>query len=160
MKSWDYGSSAVYFITICTKDRFPFFGEIVPSANPYLKSTKIGKRALQCWLKIPDHFPFAEPNTFIIMPDHRHGILALNKPDYNKWEVNKFGPQSQNLASIIRGFKAGVKTFATRNDISFAWQQLYYEKRIKTALEFESVRKYILNNPARWIPKKSKWQRM
>jgi putative transposase len=29
LQNWDYGSNAAYFVTICTKNREHFFGEIV-----------------------------------------------------------------------------------------------------------------------------------
>jgi hypothetical protein len=56
------------------------------------------------------------------MPDHIHGILSINKPDKTSWNINKFGPQRNNLGSIIRGFKSSVKSYAILNDIEFLWQ--------------------------------------
>jgi hypothetical protein len=41
-----------------------------------------------------------------------HGIIIIDKPGENgpnRTGNNKFGPQLQNLASIIRGYKSGVK---------------------------------------------------
>jgi hypothetical protein len=29
--NWDYGSHGLYFVTICTKDRVPYFGDIILS---------------------------------------------------------------------------------------------------------------------------------
>lgn len=40
---------------------------------------------------------------------------------------NKFGPQSKNLASIMRGFKTGVKKYATTSNILFQWQSRFYD---------------------------------
>src|SRR4030065_172015 len=37
-----------------------------------------GKIAQQCWLKIPNHFPNAELDEFVIIPNHIHGIIVLN----------------------------------------------------------------------------------
>jgi len=74
-----------------------------------LQSSIIGDIANQYWLKIPEHFPFVELDEYVVMPNHVHGILFLNKPDYDTWQPNKFGPQSKNLGSVIRGYKAGVK---------------------------------------------------
>ena len=48
------------------------------------------------------------------MPDHVHGILFFHKPDSEAPQRSTFGPQRQNLASVVRGFKAGVKGWATR----------------------------------------------
>ncbi len=80
LKNWDYGSNAAYFITICTKNRAHFFGEI---ANRKMILTDIGEFAEKFWLEIPDHFPFIELGNFVVMPDHTHGILIINK-NYNQ----------------------------------------------------------------------------
>jgi putative transposase len=29
MANWDYGSQGLYYVTICTMDRVPYFGEII-----------------------------------------------------------------------------------------------------------------------------------
>jgi len=68
---WDYGSDAAYFITICTNDREPYFGEIVESKQ--MKLSEIGKYVYKCWSDIPSHFPFVILDAFIVMPDHIHG---------------------------------------------------------------------------------------
>jgi putative transposase len=31
------------------------------------------------WLEIPNHFPFVELGNFVVMPNHMHGILIINK---------------------------------------------------------------------------------
>jgi putative transposase len=110
--------------------------------------------AYQYWTEIPAHFPFVEMDEFIIMPDHLHGILLFNKSDSQSWQPNKAGPQSRNLASVIRGFKAGVKTYATTNNIEFQWQPRYYDRVIRNSNELERIRKYIAENPNKWTSEK------
>ncbi|WP_183565330.1 hypothetical protein [Mucilaginibacter sp. SP1R1] len=34
LAGWDYGAHGLYFVTICTKDRIPYFGEITQSDLP------------------------------------------------------------------------------------------------------------------------------
>jgi putative transposase len=48
---------------------------------------------------------------------------------------NKFGPQSQNLASIIRGFKIGITKYARLNRIDFYWQSRYHDHIIRNETE-------------------------
>jgi putative transposase len=64
--------------------------------------------------------------------------------------VNQFGPQSQNLASIVRGFKIGVTKYARRHQIPFAWQPRYHDHIIRNAAEHEHIRKYTIENPQKW----------
>jgi REP-associated tyrosine transposase len=172
LTGWDYGSNGLYYITICTKNRVHYFGDIISTQNvethnhaspqdisigtetynhASLQPTLIGQTAHNNWLDIPNHFPFVELDDFVVMPNHLHGILYINKPDKTDWQPNKFGSQSQNLASIIRNYKGSVKTHATINNIEFAWQPRYYDRIIRNEKEYANVREYIFNNPENWL---------
>ncbi|MEX2232741.1 MAG: hypothetical protein WD824_11305 [Cyclobacteriaceae bacterium] len=87
--------------------------------------TPIGKIAFQNWLDIPKHFPFVSLDEFVIMPDHIHGILCFKKPGYRERHLNSFGPQSQNLGSVLRNYKSATKAYATSHEIEFAWQSRF-----------------------------------
>jgi hypothetical protein len=76
LKQHDYTSGCSYFITICTHNRSHLFGEIV-DGSAVLNDT--GKKAHQCWLQIPNHFPNAKIDNFIIMPNHIHGIIHMQQ---------------------------------------------------------------------------------
>ncbi len=152
LKNWDYGSHGLYFITICTKDREYYFGDIHVETHNYasLQATAIGNIAEKFWKEIPQHFPFVELDAFVVMPNHIHGILFFNKPDYDEWSPNKFGPQSQNLASVIRAYKSSVKRQANINKITFEWRSRYYDHVIKSEKDLHNIRNYIFNNPEKW----------
>ena len=77
LHSWDYGSNAAYFVTICTAGRAHYFGKI---EQAQMQLSEMGKMAHQCWLAIPEHFPFVKLDTHIIMPNHVHGIIIIDKP--------------------------------------------------------------------------------
>ena len=64
--------------------------------------------------------------------------------------TNKFGLQSKNLASIIRGYKSAVTTYARKNNLQFAWQPLFHDHIIRDAIESKKIQKYIANNPKNW----------
>ncbi|HZH70215.1 MAG TPA: hypothetical protein VFD80_07190, partial [Flavobacteriaceae bacterium] len=138
LKNWDYGWNAPYFVTICTQNREHFFGKIMDGK---MVLSKIGHSANLCWNEIPNHFPFVELGAHIIMPNHVHGIIIINKFNDGRDEgtqnfaslhstghssidkpKNQFGPQSKNLASIIRGFKIGVTKNARLVNPNFSWQ--------------------------------------
>jgi putative transposase len=75
---WDYGWNGAYFITICTQNREHFFGKIVDSK--FIPS-QIGQLAKTIWREIPNKFQYVELGDFVVMPNHIHGILILDKPD-------------------------------------------------------------------------------
>lgn len=74
--NWDYGANAIYFITICTKNRQYFLGEC---KEDKMKLSTAGAIVQGFWYEIPKHFPFVDLGEFIVMPNHIHGILILNK---------------------------------------------------------------------------------
>ncbi len=80
LKNWDYSTNAAYFITICTQNREHFFGKII---NGEMHLNELGENATRFWLDIPKHFPFIELGNFVVMPNHTHGILIIDKTTNN-----------------------------------------------------------------------------
>jgi REP-associated tyrosine transposase len=158
LKGWNYASFGHYFVTICEKNRSCVFGDIYDGTVEF---TQLGLVAMGCWQGIPEHFPFVDLDSFCIMPNHIHGIIIINSgdsvetQDFASLHVNepgnKFGPQSKNLASIVRGFKIGVTKYARANDIDFVWQPRYHDRIIRDEQELFAVRTYIRNNPLEWV---------
>jgi REP element-mobilizing transposase RayT len=154
---YDYGANGCYYVTICTKNRTPYFGNIVETHNcASLQETQIGEIAEKFWTDIPNHFPFVILDQFVIMPNHIHGILFFDKSgvivetDNYPSLPNKFGRQSQNLGSVIRGFKSSLKRYANENNIDFEWQERFYDRIIRSNSGLTRVREYIFNNPQNW----------
>lgn len=158
LTGWDYGSHGLYFVTICTKDRINYFGKIENSNDTIvetqyfasLRMTDVRKVAYDNWLQIPTYHPYVELDEFVIMPDHIHAIIFINKPDKICWEGNRFGVQRNNLASIIRGYKSSVKQYAAVNNIEFQWQPRYYDRVIRNQQEYMNIKEYIYDNPNQW----------
>ncbi|MDD3050322.1 MAG: hypothetical protein PHR06_04185 [Candidatus Cloacimonetes bacterium] len=176
LKGWDYGWNASYFVTICTHNREYFFGKI---ESGKIKLSEIGKIAEKYWFEITQHFPFVKLGSFVVMPNHIHGIIIIDKTnvetqndfvvetqDNNMVVVetqnlaslqlrygetaNHFGPQSKNLASIIRGYKIGVTKNARIINPNFKWQPRYYDHIIRDEKSFYNISNYIINNPINW----------
>ena len=62
----------------------------------------------------------------------------------------RFGPQSGNLASVVRGIKSAVTKYANEHDIPFAWQPRYHDHIIRNQLEMNRIADYVQNNPMKW----------
>ncbi len=86
LQNWDYGRNAAYFVTICTADREHYFGKI---ENEEMILSEIGKNAYECWLEIPEHFPFVKLDVHVVMPNHVHGIIVIDKQDAGRNDINK-----------------------------------------------------------------------
>ncbi|MEL6972311.1 MAG: transposase [Bacteroidota bacterium] len=68
---------------------------------------------------------------------------------------NKFGPQSKNLAAIIRGLKGSVTKQARQINPDFAWQSRFHEHVIRNQKAYDNISEYIRNNPIEWWNKKA-----
>ena len=172
---WDYRANASYFLTICTANRERHFGEI---ANVEMTMSAIGQSAYNCWTQIPAHFPFVLFGAFVIMPNHVHGIIIIDKPDdidlvetfhatspiatsshdetlhvtslrKNK-KVQGISPKSHSLSAIVRSYKSAVTQYANQNAIPFAWQTRFHDRIIRNYDELNQTERYIDTNINNW----------
>jgi REP element-mobilizing transposase RayT len=112
------------------------------------------------WAAIPAHFPHVDIDVFVVMPNHVHGVLALNSGPV---EAQHAAPlrsgftnrpvTSGSLSAIVRSFKSA--TAKAINDLrnsrgSPVWQRNYYERIIRSEPELYRIREYIANNPVLW----------
>ncbi len=177
MQNWDYGWQGQYYITICTRGREFYFGEII---DGQMTLSEIGEIVKSEWLKSPKIRPDMnlELDEFVIMPNHFHGIIQIGNNKFNKFDdqniihrrdtthrvsttdktneqplqtgKNKFGPQKNNLSSIIRGFKSSVTKNARKINSDFGWQSGFYEHLIRDEKSLNTIQKYISENPENW----------
>jgi putative transposase len=146
LAGWDYSSPGHYFVTVCTKSHEEYFGEVV---GQEMVLSDLGRVARECWIAIASHFPFAAADAFVVMPNHVHGIVVITSEGPLS-AGNAFGPQSGNLAAVVRGYKVGVKKYATAHGRVFHWQPRFYEHVIRNEGALARIRNYIETNPQRW----------
>jgi putative transposase len=161
LEGYDYAQPGAYFITICTQDRVCLFGDIVDGV---MRLNQTGEIVRQCWMAIPEHFPHAMLDEFVVMPNHVHGIIVVGEmPNVGATHasplplapprVRPHGPHRQSVGSIVGSFKSA----ATRRMNEYrgtsgttVWQRNYYEHIIRTEDSLDRIRRYIAENPARW----------
>lgn len=80
LQQWDYRWAATYFITICTQDRFHYFGTI---ENQQMQLSHVGVIADLLWHQIPHHARNVELGAYVVMPNHVHGILVITTDEGN-----------------------------------------------------------------------------
>ena len=161
---WNYKNAAAYFITINTIHRQHFFGEIM---NTQMHLNEIGTIVEQEWLRSAELRPDMNltMDEFVVMPDHFHGIVVIGGKDAmhgvftgtGTWTgsgtrtgTGVFGPQSKNLASIVRGFKSSVTIRARKINAAFGWQSRFHDRIIRDDAEYERIVQYIMDNPRNW----------
>ncbi|MBN2817336.1 MAG: hypothetical protein JXP36_00100 [Bacteroidales bacterium] len=103
LQNWDYGWAAAYFVTICTKNRECYFGDIIVethcNASQYkMQLSEIGKIAQSEWLKTfsirPDmNLTMGE---YVVMPNHFHAIIGIGDNEYNTVVDTRNGFDNRN----------------------------------------------------------------
>ena len=161
---WHQYNGGTYFVTICTKNREHFFGEI---KDGVVTLSKVGEYLNQQILSTPQVRPDMnlEIPTFTIMPNHVHLLFVIGENVYNTPVdyvseqkcmdsldalENSFSPQRKNLASVIRGIKTATTSFALKNDIWFGWQARYHDHIVRDVEELYAISCYIENNVTKW----------
>lgn len=175
LRNYDYSSDGLYFITICIKDRQNYFGEI---QNDEMILNEIGKIAHEYLNEISNHFSHVEMDEFIVMPNHVHCILNLDKSDdvgtrhvvslsentetpvgtshvmslQSQPQFNQFSkPIPGSVSVIIQQYKSSVKRWCNKNTHEyFQWQSRFHDHVIRNSESYERIKNYIINNPANW----------
>lgn len=160
LQNWNYGIPGLYFTTVCTKNREHYFGEIT---NGEMSLNELRYFVQSEWIKSPGIRPDMNLGLgeFVVMPNHFHGIIIIGENKFNGRDAmhgvsttitpaNKFGPQSKNLGSIMRGFKSSVTTHSKKLNVDFGWQARFHDHIIRNHNEFVRISNYILNNPRNW----------
>ena len=154
LQGYDYSQAGAYFVTICTHNRECLFGEIMDGK---MVLNDAGRMVEQCWRDIPSHFPHVELDTFVVMPNHVHGILCVVDAPVGAKNFSPLRPAqrpcgtAKTIGSVIRGFKIGVtKWMRPYTNVHVVWQRNYWEHIIRNDDELHRIRQYIVDNPAKW----------
>jgi REP element-mobilizing transposase RayT len=74
LQDYDYSKPGEYFLTICTYNHGCLFGEIVGGE---MRLNKLGKIVQDEWLRTAELRRDVELDSFVVMPNHIHGIIVL-----------------------------------------------------------------------------------
>jgi putative transposase len=132
LPGYDYASPGAYLVTICTKNRVPFF-----------RDEACKRFAEQMWYCLPERFPSIRLDAFAILPDHVHGIIWLEPTDTHK----------PKLWNVVGAYKSLVYYHYIRSlpehdrDIKTIWQFSFNDSILRTSDAVERARLYVINNP-------------
>lgn len=155
LQGYDYSSSGMYFVTICTQDRICLFGEVIgktvgaglcPALNDYyIKLSQYGQIIEEQWVSLPNLFPNIILHEYVIMPNHFHAIIEIDT-----WAGQSPAP---TLGNIIGSFKSiSTKKCNKMDNISGQkiWQRNYYEHIIRNEKSYNNITDYIASNSINW----------
>lgn len=73
---FDYSQDGYYFVTIVTKNRINYFGEIVDNS---IILNRFGEIVKKQWLWLHIQYKYLNIDEFVIMPNHFHGIINISR---------------------------------------------------------------------------------
>ena len=74
---YDYTSTGFYFVTICVQGQESLLGEVVDGE---VVLNDAGQMVENIWQELPIRYPGIAFDEHVIMPNHFHGIIALQPP--------------------------------------------------------------------------------
>ncbi|MDE6496021.1 MAG: hypothetical protein K2L30_07275 [Duncaniella sp.] len=161
--NWHDYNDGVFFVTICCKNRYPYFGNI---ANGAMSLSVIGKETETAILAIPNHHNNVEVNNYVIMPNHVHLVVfvgaryiapaatknfgCLKPPKHG--EKPFFNHHNSKLAVVIGTMKASVTRSLRARYIAplQIWQRGFHEHIIREQQSYDRIMEYIDSNVANW----------
>lgn len=175
LQGYDYSQAGAYFVTICTQNRACLFGDIVDGE---MRLNDAGRMVQTVWDEIPRRGANIDLDTFIVMPNHIHGILVFHgrgesciRPDPESSGDHRvdadhagdhkdrpYGTLPGTVGRIVQAFKSiatheyiqGVKQNGWSSFSGKLWQRNYWEHIVRNETELIRIREYIRNNPAKW----------
>ncbi len=165
LEGYDYGAWGPYFVSIVLDRRLPLFGDAV---DEEMRLNDAGEMAESVWAALPRRFPAVRVDTFVVMPNHIHGIIVIDHSDtVNTTEraTTRVAPTGASdagrriaLGDVVGAYKSlttveyvrGVADHGWPRFRGRLWQRNYYEHIIRDDRSLERIRAYILDNPARW----------
>ncbi len=160
LKGFDYSQPGAYFVTVVVQKGWPLFGEVV---DEQMRLNEAGKMVQAVWDALPDRFPGFQFDTFVVMPNHVHGIIAIDGTEHpqrtdGQSPANAAAPVSVTLSDVVSAFKSLTTAEYARNVKSLnwppfrgrLWQRGYYDHVVRDDESLRKIREYILGNPTLW----------
>ncbi len=149
LKGYDYTQPNCYFITICCQNRANLFGWI---QDGEMQKNDSGQMIEHEWLGLTARFNNISLKSYIVMPNHFHGIIKIKRNSSEGMQISK------TIGDVIDAFKSittvkyidGVNAKNWQTFDKKIWQRNYYEHIVRNNSELMAIEEYILNNPKNW----------
>jgi REP element-mobilizing transposase RayT len=195
LKGYDYSQDNLYFVTSCVHDMVCCFGVVtdrdlsIDDSNtgtghdlsiddsdtgtgrdlslrePQMILNEYGKIAEQQWHWLVEQYAFVVLHEFIVMPNHIHGIIEINRnavgtgrdlagnaKDANVGTGRDLSvPKIKSLSKLMGAYKTTVsKQIHLAGYAEFAWQRSFYDHIIGDEKSYKRISNYIIDNPKTW----------
>ena len=155
LQEFDYSSPGAYFVMICTQGRRCLLWDMrnrvdssVGAAISRPQNATDRPYALSAageWVQhgignIPQIYPGVSVEKYVIMPNHIHMILSINRDESGRLIA------APTISTIIGQMKRWISKQTGRG----LWQKSFHEHVIRGEKDYREIWNYIENNPVRW----------
>lgn len=163
LQGFDYSNDAVYFITICTKNKINHFGQIHQEKMILNEFGKIAENQI-FWLE--KQYPYFELHNFVVMPNHIHLLYGINRDfattdfveipvefrtSHDLSQRNDDQIKIKSVSSLMGAYKTTVsKKIHEFGNVNFLWQRSFYDHIVRTEERYHQIKNYITTNPENW----------
>ncbi len=145
LSNYDYSGKGAYFVTVCTDKRKHILSTVVgrglaPAENVLTEYGKIVDNQL---LDLEKRFSELKVDKYVIMPNHVHLILFLEK--------SAGASPRPTVSDIICAWKSLSARQCKQEGLKTKlWQTSFYDHIIRDEQDYFVRWKYIDENPAKW----------
>ncbi len=137
LKEYDYSSTGMYFVTVCTNNKEKYFRNC-ENTEGFPELSHVGKIVESGIQNIESVYENVELMKYCIMPDHVHILLFI------------YSVESQiSLQRIVKQLKG----YVTKNVGFSVWQKSFHDHIVRNQHDFDEICDYIDNNPNKWEEK-------
>ncbi|MCL2841998.1 MAG: transposase [Oscillospiraceae bacterium] len=144
LDEYDYSNAGAYFVTICTKDKHEFLGEIVGDVPLRVPQCILSHHGLAVDAQIQSIsrvYPDVLIDNYVIMPNHIHMIVTMESGTRRGTS-----PTKVTIPQIVQSLKSMI----TKRFGFSIWQRSYHDHIIRNEEEYKRISQYIDENPLRW----------
>jgi REP element-mobilizing transposase RayT len=117
---------------------------------------EFGKIVSEQWVWLSENFPYVVLHEFVIMPDHFHGVIEINRDlvvvGSSRDDTLRQGDEIKikSLSELMGAFKTTASKKIHRAGFdTFKWQNSFHDRVIRNLSEYIAVSEYIKKNPER-----------
>ena len=146
LKNFDYSTPAVYFLTVCVKNREQILGNIVGCGDfdaPKMELSKYGE-ILENYINLMSNkYAQIKVDNFVIMPNHFHMLLRITGKNGASETAAPYNSEISKFISLL-------KRYCNREYGENIWQVSYNDHIVRGENDYQKIWEYIDTNVLRW----------
>jgi len=165
LPDYDYSQDGYYFFTSVVNGRRCCLGEI---RDGKMHLNEYGTITQERWFWLAEQYPYLRLHAFVVMPNHVHGILEIDRSLINDADTAlgvgtgrdlSLPPTPSHAPPIkiksLSELEGAYKTTTSKHIhlaglLEFSWQRSFHDHVIRDQAEFDRISQYIHDNPANW----------